>query len=43
MTEVIDKYFLGIPKHDLAVFLAFTFFIFAIGLAVGWYIGKFIY
>jgi len=43
MTEAIDKYFPGIPRHDLTVFLAFTFFVFSIGFAVGWFIAKFIW
>ena len=29
-----------LPRRDVYVFLAFTFFIFTIGLAVGWFIAK---
>jgi hypothetical protein len=36
--EAINKYFPGIPKKDLAVFLAFTFFMVSLGFAAGWII-----
>ena len=43
MTDTIidkyaDRYFGGIPRRDLAIYLAYTFFIAACGFATGWMI-----
>jgi hypothetical protein len=43
MTDVVDKYFPGVPRHDLVVFLAFTFFMMTIGFAAGWLVAKYIW
>ena len=42
MTNIVPP-LLGIPlpRRDLYVFLAFTFFIAAVGFAVGWFVAKF--
>lgn len=32
-----------VPKHDLYVFLAFTFFMMTIGFAVGWFVAKYLW
>ena len=40
MTEVIDNYFPGVPRRDLYIYLAYTFFIAAIGFAAGWIVNS---
>jgi hypothetical protein len=32
---------MALPRRDLAVFLAYTFFILSIGFAAGWFVAKY--
>ena len=45
MTDTIidkyaDRYFAGVPRRDLAIYLAYTFFIAALGFAAGWIVNS---
>ena len=37
-TDLVKAAFGPLNKHDLAVFLAYTFFVFVLGLALGFFI-----